>query len=158
MNRFIRIGLTTPPCGTPRCRGVCTPSSVSNGATSHRSIYSRIQSSLMWVRSAFIKRPWSISSKAALMSNSTSQSYRQHRSRVMAIACLADLPGLYPYESGWKIGSSIGSIRLLTTVWQTRSATVGIPNFLTPPVFLGISTCLTGGGKYDPDDIRFHSL
>src|ERR1035441_1068102 len=29
---------------------------VSNGAVSHRSIYSRIQSSLMWLRTAFIKR------------------------------------------------------------------------------------------------------
>jgi hypothetical protein len=35
---------------------------------------------------------------------------------------------------------------------------VGTPNFRMPPVALGISTCLTGGGKYDPDDIRFHSL
>jgi hypothetical protein len=39
-------------------------------------------------------------SKAARMSNSSSQSYRQHRSRVLPTAASADLPGLYPYESG----------------------------------------------------------
>jgi hypothetical protein len=27
-----------------------------------------------------------------------------------------------------------------------------------PPFDFGISTCFTGGGKYEPDDIRFHSL
>src|SRR4051794_14947507 len=46
----------------------------------------------------------------------------------------------------------------LTTVCATRSATVGMPSFLVPPFALGICTCLTGGGKYAPDDIRFHSL
>ncbi len=34
----------------------------------------------------------------------------------------------------------------------------GHASFLVPPFALGISTCLTGGGKYDPNDIRFHSL
>ena len=46
----------------------------------------------------------------------------------------------------------------LTTVCAMRSDTVGIPSFLVPPFAFGISTCFTGGGKYDPDDIRFHSL
>src|ERR1035441_746077 len=46
----------------------------------------------------------------------------------------------------------------LTTVCAIRSDTVGIPSFLTPPFAFGISTCFTGGGKYDPDDMRFHSL
>jgi hypothetical protein len=46
----------------------------------------------------------------------------------------------------------------LTTVCAIRSDTVGIPSFLVPPFAFGISTCLTGGGKYEPDDIRFHSL
>jgi hypothetical protein len=46
----------------------------------------------------------------------------------------------------------------LTTVCPIRSDTVGMPSFLKPPDFFAISTCLTGGGRYDPDDIRFHSL
>jgi hypothetical protein len=46
----------------------------------------------------------------------------------------------------------------LTTVCAIRSATVGIPNLRVPPFAFGISTCFTGGGKYDPDDIRFHNL
>src|ERR1039457_4668545 len=46
----------------------------------------------------------------------------------------------------------------LTTVCAIRSDTVGIPSFLVPPFAFGISTCFTGGGKYAPDDIRFHSL
>src|SRR6516162_8551748 len=92
------------------------------------------------------------------MSNSTTQSNLQHRFRVMAIACFAERPGRYPYESGWNIGSRIGSMACLTTVCAMRSETVGIPSFLVPPFAFGISTCFTGGGKYDPDDIRFHSL
>src|SRR5215813_7002897 len=92
------------------------------------------------------------------MSNSTTQSYRQHRFLMRAIACFADRPGRYPYESGWKIGSRISSMIRLTTVCAIRSDTVGIPSFLVPPVAFGISTCFTGGGKYDPDAMRFHSL
>jgi len=46
----------------------------------------------------------------------------------------------------------------LTIVCAIRSDTVGMPSFLMPPVAFGISTCFTGGGKYEPDDIRFHSL
>src|ERR1039458_7565109 len=46
----------------------------------------------------------------------------------------------------------------LATVCAMRSDTVGIPSFLVPPFAFGISTCFTGGGRYDPDDIRFHSL
>src|SRR5271157_4057881 len=92
------------------------------------------------------------------MSNSTTQSNCQHRFLVTAIACFADRPGRYPYESGWNIGSRIGSMARLTTVCAMRSDTVGMPSFLVPPFAFGISTCLTGGGKYDPDDIRFHSL
>ena len=42
--------------------------------------------------------------------------------------------------------SSPGSMYRLTTVWATRSATVGIPSGLVPPSF-GISTRRTGGGK-----------
>src|SRR5438132_13273215 len=92
------------------------------------------------------------------MSNFTTQLSCQLRFRVTAIACLADLQGRYPYESAWNIGSSFGSIICLTTVCAIRSDTVGMPSFLVPPFAFGISTCFTGGGKYDPDDIRFHSL
>ena len=92
------------------------------------------------------------------MSNSTTQSYSQHRFLVMATACFAVLAGRYPYESAWNIGSRIGSMACLTTVCAMRSVMVGIPSFLVPPFALGISTCFTGGGKYVPDDIRFHSL
>src|SRR5258707_3703037 len=34
---------------------------------------------------------------------------------------------------------------------------LGMPRILVPP-FLGISTARTGPGRYDPDDMRFHSL
>jgi hypothetical protein len=86
-------------------------------------------------------------SKAARMSNSSTQSYRQHRSRVIPTAASADLPGLYPYESGWNSGSNTGSRASLTTIWARRSDTVGTPKRLCPPLFLGISTTFTGGGK-----------
>src|SRR3954452_20453751 len=86
--------------------------------------------------------------KCPLDVNSTTQSNCQHRFRVTAVACLADLPGRYPYESAWNIGSSFGSMICLTTVCAIRSDTVGIPSFLVPPFAFGISTCFTGGGKY----------
>ena len=57
MNRFIKIGETTPPCGVPRCRGICSPSVVSNGAVNHRSRYSSIHRSLIWARTALSRRP-----------------------------------------------------------------------------------------------------
>ena len=45
------------------------------------------------------------------------------------------------------------------TVWATRSDTLACPGFSPSSAFgLGISTAGTGGGKYDPDDIRFQSL
>src|ERR1017187_187388 len=46
---------------------------------------------------------------------------------------------------------------MAATVWATRSATVGTPSLRTPlPCGFGTSTSFTGGGKYDPEDIRFH--
>ena len=48
---------------------------------------------------------------------------------------------------------------MATTVWATRSATVGTPSTRTPPPCgLGISTARTGGGKYDPELMRFQIL
>src|ERR1700694_4148756 len=45
------------------------------------------------------------------------------------------------------------------TVWATLSATVGTPSTRPPPPCgLGISTARTGGGKYDPELIRFQIL
>ena len=35
---------------------------------------------------------------------------------------------------------------------------VGMPSGLSFPSALGIITRFTGGGKYDPDDMRFQSL
>ena len=60
----------------------------------------------------------------------------------------ADLPGRYPYESGWKCGSTSGSKYNFATICAMRSATVGIPKGRTPlPWSFGISTNRTGGGK-----------
>ncbi len=99
------------------------------------------------LRTAFINKSCGILSKSPLISNSSTQSYRQHRRRVCASASCADRPGRYPYESGWKRGSTNGSTVSLTTVYAIRSATVGTPRIRTPPDFLGISTAWTGGGK-----------
>jgi hypothetical protein len=46
----------------------------------------------------------------------------------------------------------------LTTVCAILSDTVGIPSILVPPFAFGISTCFTGVGNYEPDDIRRRSL
>ncbi len=76
----------------------------------------------------------------------------------MPTASNADLPGLYPYESGRKCGSTKGSKVSFTTICAIRSVTVGIPRIRVPPDFFGIGTAFTGNGKYVPDDIRFHNL
>src|SRR6266487_3812971 len=57
------------------------------------------------------------------------------------------------------MGSTLGSRYMAATVWAILSATVGTPSIRTPvPDFFGISTALTGGGKYVPELIRFQSL
>src|SRR6266581_1034232 len=57
------------------------------------------------------------------------------------------------------MGSTLGSRYMAATVWAILSATVGTPSIRTPfPTFFGISTALTGGGKYVPELIRFQSL
>jgi hypothetical protein len=61
-------------------------------------------------------------------------------------------------ESSWKIASVLASSVIATTVWAILSATVGTPNVRVPPPDFGMSTDLTGGGKYDPADIRFQIL
>jgi hypothetical protein len=50
------------------------------------------------------------------MSRSIAQSYRQHRCLAIARASAADFLGRYPYEFGWKYGSTAGSRYILTTV------------------------------------------
>src|SRR5260221_312526 len=91
------------------------------------------------------------------MSISITQSFLKHRSRHTATASRAERPGRYPKESSWKTFSKSGSSASTATVCATLSTTLGMPRILVPP-FLGISTARTGPGKYDPDDIRFHSL
>src|SRR6516162_5190335 len=61
-------------------------------------------------------------------------------------------------QSARKIGSRIGSITCLTTICATRSATVGTPKILSPPLFWGMETARTGGGKELPELIRFQIL
>jgi hypothetical protein len=57
------------------------------------------------------------------------------------------------------MGSTCGSRYSRATVWATRSATVGTPSKRTPlPPAFGISTAFTGGGKYEPELIRFQIL
>src|SRR6266511_1209391 len=58
------------------------------------------------------------------------------------------------------MGSTLGSKYMAATVWAILSATVGTPSTRTPPApdFFGISTALTGAGKYVPELIRFQSL
>src|SRR6266513_3979870 len=57
------------------------------------------------------------------------------------------------------MGSTLGSRYIAATVWAILSATVGTPSIRTPvPDFFGISTALTGGGKYVPELRRFQSV
>jgi hypothetical protein len=75
-------------------------------------------------------------SKSGGRSYATTQSYRQHRWRVTAMAWRADLPGRYPSESGWHGGSTQGSRYSSAPSWAILSPTVGIPSILAPAVLL----------------------
>ena len=46
----------------------------------------------------------------------------------------------------------------LTTVCAIRSLTVGTPKIRWPPLFFGMGTAHTGGGKYLPELILFQIL
>ena len=74
---------------------------------------------------------WFKLSKKPLMSKSTAHGDRQHLFLAVWTASNADLLGLYPYESSWNFGSMLGSRYSLVTICATRSATVGMPSFLT---------------------------
>ncbi len=56
------------------------------------------------------------------------------------------------------MASVLGSSAIAATVCATRSPAEGTPSILVPPEAFGISTALTAGGKYVPDDIRFQTL
>ncbi|WP_233508334.1 hypothetical protein, partial [Spongiactinospora gelatinilytica] len=67
----------------------------------------------------------------------------------------ASPPFYWAHEKGslWNTGSTNGSKTIAAAVCAIRSATVGTPSTRIPPAPFGISTILTGGGKYAPDDI-----
>src|ERR1700733_15826353 len=96
---------------------------------------------------AFIKSLCSILSNSPLISNSNIQLYFQHLCLVIPTASRADLFGLYPYESWRKCGSLLGSNTNFTIICAVLSPTVGTPKILSPPLFFGIGTAFTGGGK-----------
>ena len=76
-----------------RVRSTLVPSSCSIGAFSHRSMYSSAHLHFTCFRTARSKSSWSMLSNRPLMSNSRTQSYFQHRSRVTPTASSADFPG-----------------------------------------------------------------
>jgi len=90
-NKFINTGPITEPCGTPLVRWMGSPSGETAEVVSHRSMYSKHQGSFMCFAIAFLNSDQSSSSNARRMSNSTHQSYSQHRWRILATASTADL-------------------------------------------------------------------
>src|ERR1700689_1887149 len=92
-HRLAKMGLTTPPCGVPRVLPTRVPSSSFIGAVSHLSIYSKAHSHFTCLRTARSNSVWSMLSNRPRISNSSTQSYFQHRSRVTPMASSADLLG-----------------------------------------------------------------
>src|SRR5215472_10734677 len=158
MNKLARTGLTADPCGVPRSRCTRLPSGIRTGAASHRLTYKITHGRSACFSTALTIRSQRTLSKNFWTSRSMTQSCFQQRSRHTPTASRADRPGRYPYESPWSTGSTTASIRAATTVCATLSATQGTPSTRVPPPAFGISTAITGGGKYDPDDIRFQTL
>lgn len=90
----------------PSPLSVVDPSGRRSPAASHRLTYSTTQPASVCASTAATTLSHGTVSKNFRMSNSTTQSNRQHRSRQDATASSADLPGRYPKESGWKICST----------------------------------------------------
>ena len=78
-----------PPCGVPRVLSILTPC-CSMGAVSHLSMYNNAQSHVTCFRTALSSSAWSMLSNSPLISNSRTQSYLQHLSRVTPTASRAD--------------------------------------------------------------------
>src|SRR5580693_10740878 len=89
-------GLTTPPWGVPLDLSIRVPSSISIGAVSHLSMYSKLHLHFTCLRTARNNSVWSMLSKRPRISNSSTKSYCQHRLRVTPTASIADLLGRYP--------------------------------------------------------------
>jgi len=89
MNKFISTNPITEPCGTPLVRWTGCPSGDTAEAVSHRLMYSKHQGSFTCFAIAFLNRSQSSSSNARRMSNSTTQSYSQHRLRVADFSAVA---------------------------------------------------------------------
>src|SRR5487761_172086 len=159
MKRLASTGETAEPCGVPRSRSTTVPSGSCIGAFSQRLTYNTTHFWSVLASTALAIRSWSTESKNFCTSRSRTHAFFQHRSRHFSTAISGDRPGRYPSESSWKIDSIRGSSCRATTVCAILSATVGTPRIrVPPPCGFGISTALTGGGKYVPEDIRFQIL
>ncbi len=145
MNKLASTGEIADPCGVPRSRSRTVPSGPASGARSHRLTYNTTHGSVVCASTALTIRSHGTLSKKAWTSRSMTQSRFQQRSRHTPTASSADRAGRYPYESGWKIGSTSASNLRAATVWAILSATVGTPSTRTPPPCdFGISTAFTG--------------
>lgn len=89
---------------------------MASGAASHRRTYNFTQTASVCASTALTSRSQGTLSKNLVMSNSTTQSRFQQRSRHLPTASKADRPGRYPKLSGWNIGSTLRIRCRATTV------------------------------------------
>ena len=147
MNIFARSGLHTPPCGVPLCRFSSVPSVLCIGAFNHRSIYRRTHRQSVCFFTARI---------TSFVVKIVEEPLDVKVYHPIAFPALPQLP-LHPVLIFWtipigirmEVRLSLGSSCFVTTIWAIRSATVGIPSVLSPPLAL-VLLLLSQEEAYNP--------
>ena len=136
-----------PPCGVPVCVASRVPMVVITPALRNALTSPSTRLSPILCRARSIKATWSIMSKHASMSASSTHLYAfDVKWWISATASCARRFGRNPYEHGSKSASKMGSITSFKAACTTRSATVGMPRLRSFPLALGIITCRTSTG------------
>jgi hypothetical protein len=138
------------PCGVPESTSEIIPPSNTPARSHARSSFNICRSTTR--RSTWpMRASWSISSKQALMSaSSTHWAPWLAATRIASSAWWADRFGRNPKLTGRKSASKIGSRTNLAAVMTTRSRTVGIPSGRVWPGLPGLGMCTrrNGWGRY----------
>ena len=139
------------PCGVPDSMSVTTPPSNTPARSQLRSSFNIDRSDTRRSMSD-MSAPWSISSKHALMSASSTHMRPWLTAwRIVPSASCAERLGRNPKLTGEKSASKIGSSTILVAAIATRSRTVGMPSGRVCPGLpgLGICTRRSGAGRYE---------
>jgi hypothetical protein len=141
----VRSAIVIGQRGVPRARSILIPFSYM-GAVNHLSMYSRAYLHFTCFRAALSKSSCSMLSNSSLMSNSKTQSYFQHRLRdAYCLQSRFSRSVAVRVRQGY--GIQVRLNQLFDHHLPNPIAYGGTPKILSPPLFFGMETARTGGGK-----------